>query len=415
MRLNSNDFVFLVGSLEELSQMPDTPVLPAFSEPVTAFFSRLSQELLRDKRSSVDVKSYAYWIRRTSLNAAMQEGEFQNRLGRGVAWHIAPSNVPVNFAVSMTSSLLAGNCTMVRVSSKHFPQVDVICETINRLLAVEFAALKPYLCIFRHEHSAAITQALSKLCDVRIVWGGDQTIELLRQAPLPPRAVELAFADRYSIAVLHADECLKHDAEVLAQKFYTDTYYTDQNACSSPRLVVWLGNRVEQARKRFWSALDRLVQREYPMQPIQAVDKYSAVCMLSMSRPGVRYLSENTYVLRAEVDRLTADVMDYKCGGGCFFEYRAKTLEEIVPVLTKRCQTVAVLGVEQEQVRELVFSKGVRGVDRIVPLGGTMELSFIWDGFQMVESMSRYVFGGAKERNGERNAVTGKNGSSHRL
>ena len=44
--------------------------------------------------------------------------------------------------------------------------------------------------------------------------------------------------------------------------------------------------------------------------------------------------------------------------------------------------------------RELVFSSGVRGVDRIVPLGGTMELSFIWDGYKMIETMSRYVYGG---------------------
>lgn len=129
------------------------------------------------------------------------------------------------------------------------------------------------------------------------------------------------------------------------------------------------------------------------MQPIQAVDKYSAVCALGMSRPGVRYVSKDTLVVRAELDRLTADVMDYKCGGGCFFEYAAKDLVEIVPVLGKRCQTVAVLGVDRERVRELVFSNGVRGVDRIVPLGETMRLAFIWDGFQMVESMSRYVCG----------------------
>lgn len=112
-----------------------------------------------------------------------------------------------------------------------------------------------------------------------------------------------------------------------------------------------------------------------------------------MSRSGVRYIPGDTLVVRAELDRLTADVMDYKCGSGCFFEYTAKGLEEIVPVLTKRCQTVAVLGVDRERVKELVFSRGVRGVDRIVPLGGTMELSLIWDGFQMVESMSRYVDG----------------------
>lgn len=393
MRLSSNDLTFLVGSLERLVQMPDTPVLPAFSERAVTFLSQLSRLLLRDKRSGADVKSYAYWIRRASLEAAAREGDWRNRLGRGVALHIAPSNVPVNFAVSMTSSLLAGNCTVVRVSGKRFEQVDIICEAINKLLDSECADMKLYLCILRHEHSPEITQALSEICDLRVIWGGDRTVETIRQAALPPRAVEMAFADRFSIAVIDADTYLKRDPEETAKKFYTDTYYTDQNACSSPRLVVWLGNAVEEARKQFWEALERLVQRDYPMQPIQAVDKYSAVCGLGMSRPGVRYVQGDTFVVRAELDRLTADMMDYKCGCGCFFEYMAQSLDEIVPILTKRCQTVAVLGVDREAVRKLVFYNGVRGVDRIVPLGDTMELSFIWDGFQMVESMSRYVSG----------------------
>ena len=393
MRLSSNDLEFLVGDLERLNGMAAAPALRAFSEQAVSFLAQLSRLLLRDKRSGADVKSYAFWIRRASLEAAAREGDYRNRLGRGVALHIAPSNVPVNFAVSMTSSLLAGNCTVVRVSSKCFPQVDIICEAINRLLDGECGDMRPYVCVLRYEHSPEITRALSGLCDLRVVWGGDQTIETIRQAPLPPRAVEMAFADRYSIAVIDAEAYLESGPEEVAGKFYTDTYYTDQNACSSPRLVVWLGRAVPEARRRFWETLEPLVRRDYPMKPIQAVDKYSAVCALGMSRPGVRYLPGDAYVVRAEVDRLTPDVMDYKCGGGCFFEYVARDLEEIVPVLTKRCQTVAVLGVDREKVRDLVLAKGVRGVDRVVPLGGTMELSFVWDGFKMVESMSRYVFG----------------------
>ncbi len=393
MRLSSDDLTFLVGDLERLYQMPEIPVLPAFSERMVNFLAQLSRLLLRDKRSGVDVKSYAYWIRRSSLETAAREGGGRNRLGRGVALHIAPSNVPVNFAVSMTSSLLAGNGTVVRVSNKPFPQVDLICEAVNLLLDGECQEMRPYLCILRHEHSEEITQELSQLCDVRVIWGGDRTIETIRRAALPPRAVELAFADRYSIAVIDAEAYRSSEPEEIAKKFYADTYYTDQNACSSPRLVVWLGEDVQAAREQFWTALERVARRNYDLRPIQVVDKYSAVCALGMSCGGVRYIPGDTLVVRAELDRLTADVMDYKCGSGCFFEYTAKGLEEIVPVLTKRCQTVAVLGVDRERVKELVFSRGVRGVDRIVPLGGTMELSLIWDGFQMVESMSRYVDG----------------------
>ena len=84
--------------------------------------------------------------------------------------------------------------------------------------------------------------------------------------------------------------------------------------------------------------------------------------------------------------------MNYKNGSGYFFEYAANSLDEIVPVLNKPCQTIAVLGVEENDVKELIFSHGVRGGDRIVPIGETMALEFTWDGYNMIDSMSRIVY-----------------------
>ncbi len=98
--------------------------------------------------------------------------------------------------------------------------------------------------------------------------------------------------------------------------------------------------------------------------------------------------------MRIDVGELTPDIMDYKNGGGYFFEYEAKNLSEIVPILTKQCQTISFLGENKEEIKELVFKNGVRGVDRIVPLGETMGLEFIWDGYKMIENMSRFVYSG---------------------
>ena len=92
------------------------------------------------------------------------------------------------------------------------------------------------------------------------------------------------------------------------------------------------------------------------------------------------------------MSRLDGSLMCYKPGGGYFFEYEAEELSEIVPVLNKSCQTVAVLGIDKRDVKELVFRNGVRGVDRIVLLGQTMGLEFIWDGYKMIEEMTRFVY-----------------------
>ena len=392
--LDNLSMSYLVGNQQILEQMKQVKVLPAFSQQVVEFLGKLSQALLRDKRAKAypDIISYAFWIRKSSVEKEKEKHlHLENRVGRGVTFHIAPSNVPINFAVSMTSALLAGNACIVRVSDKEFPQVSIVCEAIQNLLKDTCKEIQNYLCIVRYAHSEEINRVLSSLCDVRVIWGGNRTVETIRKAPLPVRAIEMAFPDRYSVAVIQAEAYLQADAEKVAKDFYTDTYYTDQNACSSPRLVVWLGKEKAKAKEQFWHTLQQLVLKEYDMKPIQAVDKYESFCLLAAQRDNVVLVSKNNYVDRIKLETLDEEVMNYKNGGGYFFEYDADRLEDMVPVLGKTCQTVSYLGISSKEIQEMVYKYGVRGVDRIVPLGKTMELMFYWDGYDMVETMSRYV------------------------
>ncbi len=385
---------YLVGGPQTILGISGVRALPVFDGRVVEFLGALSRHLLADPRARAygDLASYAFWIRPASLEKARggypDAGE---RIGRGVSFHIAPSNVPVAFAVSLTYALLAGNACLVRVSSRPFEQTSLVCEAMGGLLSSDFADLAPYLGIVRYAHDRELTARLSSVSDVRLVWGGNRTIQEIRAAGLPPRAIELAFADRHSLAILDADEYLKADAARVARDFYTDTFFNDQNACSSPRLVVWMGRETDRARWKFWEELEKLARVEYDLTPIQAVDKLDALCRLAAGHPGVRRLGESNHVVRVELDRLSADLMDFKEGGGFFFEYLAGSLDELVPVLGKSCQTVACLGIPLQAVRDLVLRTGVRGVDRVVPLGQTNGLSFVWDGYDLIRTMSRIV------------------------
>ena len=400
MQLNSEKISFLIGSKETLEYIQGTPVLPLFSERAQAFLAALSRALLGNPqiKEYPDLTDYAFWVRRASLQK-MSQGYPQHtrKLGRGVSFHIAPSNVPMAFALSYTAALLAGNSCIVRLSEKTFPQADILIDTMNRVLD-SFPDIRPYLCFVRYPHDEEITAELSAMCDVRLIWGGDQTIRAIRRAPLPPRAVELTFADRYSLAVIDSAAYLEMDAGVVAEKFYLDTYYIDQNACSSPRLVIWLGDRdsVEEAKKRFWGKLREKVCREYALQPIQAIDKLTAFCKAAVHE-NVRLRGEDNRIVRVEVHSLTPEIMKYKEGGGFFFEYRAQSMEDLLPMLEKPCQTIACLGVDPEAMRKLVLGSGMRGGARVVPMGETNKLTLLWDGFDLCETMSRYVNIGREE------------------
>ncbi len=386
---------FLTGNKKTLEKIGDTATRPTFDELTVDFLNELSRALLSkaEYRSYVDLMSYGFWIRKSHLMKEKVRYEGRFRMGRGVAFHIAPSNVPVNFAVSMTSALLAGNACVIRVSEKEFDQVRIITNEVNRILEDEkYIEFRDRICIIRYPHDKEITDYLSSISDVRIIWGGDRTIGEVRQSPLPPRGIEMTFADRHSIAIIDASYYAglsDEEAKQVAKDFYTDTYYSDQNACSSPRMVVWYGGA---SQERFWRFLIKRVEEEYELQPVVAVDKLEKFAELSTDITPIRLIDDNPICMRIEVDALSDKLMDYKMLGGYFFEYETSDLQSITPVLGKRAQTIAYLGVEPSEIGEIVRKAGVKGVDRIVPVGHTMDLSFFWDGYDMIEAMSRGVF-----------------------
>ncbi len=188
MRQVFENISYLIGSEDILLGMVQTPALPLFSEQAQAFFAALSKKLLANPqtKSYPDLMDYAFWIRAASVKKMSERYPQKNRkIGRGVSFHIAPSNVPMAFALSFTAGLLAGNGCVVRLSEKVFPQADLLLETIGIVLA-DYTGIKPYLCFIRYPHNEEVTAALSAMCDVRIIWGGDQTIQAIRKAPLSP-------------------------------------------------------------------------------------------------------------------------------------------------------------------------------------------------------------------------------------
>lgn len=99
---------------------------------------------------------------------------------------------------------------------------------------------------------------------------------------------------------------------------------------------------------------------------------------------------EDNYIVRVMVPRAELRLMDLKDNSGFFFEYDCDDIMEIRDLCDNtHCQTIGFLG-NREQILPLIAS-GVRGVDRIVPIGKTMDFDFIWDGYNLVERMTRTI------------------------
>lgn len=382
---------YLIGSAE-ISSAP----LPPYSEEALAFCAELSKTLLRSplSRTYPDISALAFWCRRANL-LRLQENcpEAAQRLGRGLCFHVTPGNIPINFAFSYLFGLLAGCSNIVRLPSKRFPQTSVVCDAIAETLT-RHPEIQSRTAFIRYPADDETTAYFCKQADARLIWGGDTTVASVRNQPSSPRCVDVCFADRYSIALLNGEAILKtNDEEIarLADDFYNDTYLMDQNACSSPQIMFWQQDSAE-ARERFWNAVYAAAERKYQLQAAVGVDKYTHMFEDILDQRPIQNITKQSNLLyRVELSGLSGELTELRGKGGYFYEYRLETLEELVPHITEKYQTITYFGMDPENLRRFVVGNRLRGVDRIVPIGKAMDIGIVWDGFDLARVLSRYI------------------------
>lgn len=388
----------LVGNSDLMQELSNVNALRPFNRNVVDFLNDLSKVLLYGKRAKAfpDITTFAFWIRKASIKKYQEkyqepDGTGKRYLGRGRIFHIAPSNVPVNYAYSLVAGLLAGNINIVRIPSKDFEQVEIVNQAIKQVMA-DYPMLVPYITVVRYGHNKKVNDYFSAMADLRVIWGGDKTIQELRQSPIPARAGEITFADRYSLTVINAGDYLKiKNKKKTARDFYNDTYLTDQNACTSPRMVIWTGSRIEVAKEVFWKNLFEIVQEEYMIQPVQAVDKltnlYLAACEYTCKIN--KESGCDNRLVRVQVEKPDSNIMKYRGNSGYFYEYICPDICELRNLADNRCQTIGYIG--EKSMFDSLLESGLQGVDRIVPVGKTMDFDFIWDGYDLYYHMTRTI------------------------
>ena len=374
--------------------------LQPFSPNIVSFVNDLSEELKKDKKLNLfpDVASFSFFCRKANIQKIKKETLSSNekRLGRGVIFHVTPSNVPVNFAFSLLMGLLSGNVNIVKIPSKSFEQVTIIIDAINRLLLKnKHKSLAKRIILVNYDRKEEATKYFSLVCDVRLIWGGDNTINAVRKNNIPPRSFDITFADRYSLCIINSDIFINETSpEKIALKFYNDTYLFDQNACTSPHLVVWTGRKetVKEAQKIFWSNLYFIVNERYALQPASVIDKLVQLYSQSIKMKNIQQINQKDNLLfRVKVDDLYKHIDQFKSDSGYFSEIYIKNMDHLEKIINRKYQTLSYYGFSKEKFLKMINKVMPLGIDRIVPIGRTMEFSFKWDGYNLIDVLSREI------------------------
>ncbi|MFA7431217.1 MAG: acyl-CoA reductase [Rhodospirillaceae bacterium] len=381
-------------------------VLTPFSADALALLGDLSRRLLADAeaRRHPDLQALGFWLRPSGL-ARLREGfaalESPGRLvvPRGVAFHVPPANVGTLFAYGWALSLLAGNRNVVRLPTRSAPEQGVLLRLLGEAMAaVGSSAVRDSSCFVRYGHDDAISGALSRAADVRVIWGGDATVAHFRSLPVNPRCLDVAFPDRFSWAALSAEAVAAADDAALArlaEGLARDLFWFGQKACSSPRLIVWCGtaDACAAAAERLYPRLGgegaRLVdagdvggllsRRLFLHQaaldlPVSEVETFGALA-----------------VLRVDASVAAEALKGPHAGGGVLYDLRLPDLAAARSLVGPRDQTLVHFGLPATALTEFARAVNGRGLDRIVPVGEALTFDAVWDGIDLMAAFTRIV------------------------
>jgi hypothetical protein len=373
----------------------------AFNQLSCNFLSDLSKKLLITKyKKYPDIVSFAFWCRKANLiNYKKKFTDNKIRKGVGLVFHITPSNVPIAYAYSLAISLLLGNSNIIKISNNEFSEIKIINLIINKLINLKkYDNIKKTISIISYDnHNVNVTKEISIKSDARIIWGNDTTIDIIKQFPIKTRGVEISFADRYSVSILNADiiaSISSQNLKVLVLNFYNDTYIMDQNACTSPHLIIWSGKKIINAKKIFWNALNVFLEEKYKLNHFDSVNK-----IYNLNKKILDYKKNIKSITRYSNNLYTVDLTDYQYNmhnlrgsNGFFFQLNDNKFKKLVKNITHKYQTLTYFGFTKEfLIKNLIEKINIKGIDRIVPVGKALEMSFLWDGYDLSKNLTRVI------------------------
>lgn len=382
-----------------LGELALAPLCLPFGEERMSFVVDAARSLSKIGRGMPETQALAFWMRKAEIIrlaesfAGLQSDEVL-LMPRGTVFHIPPANVDTLFVYSWVLSILVGNRNIVRLSSRATSQANLIVSTLNSVLA-SHPGVKATTSMIAYGHDESITRTISASCDVRVIWGGDATVQAVRSVPLPPHATELTFPDRFSMAAISVSSysaLSPPERDRLAEDFFNDAYWFDQLGCSSARLIVWVG--VEDASRYaddFHSRVRTVIRdKAYTVDTSIAISKVAQAygTMIDAEVTGYSFYDNSMTVL--DVAAFPDDRGSF-CGAGFFYQLQVSDLSDITGDIRREDQTLSAFGFSPDSLRDFAVALLGRGIDRIVPFGQALQFNRIWDGHDLLQAFTRRV------------------------
>lgn len=360
------------------------------------FIQDLVKELSRDPKSKKFVQIFFLmkWLSNKKINKLLIKYKSEKfRFGRGIVFHVCPSNMPLNFFYSFIFGFLSGNSNIVKVSSKKYQEEIIVINALKKVFfKKKYNVFKKTNLFVKYNNQKKINDYYSNICDIRIVWGGDETINKIRESFISPKSYDVTFPDRYSFSIINLNFLKNKSRKYLlkiANNFFYDSYTLNQNACNSPHIVFWLGKE-KKIIDVFWNLLSSIVEQNNFLDYKPILEKFDFILQKinQLNIKNIIKYKNNIYVAKNFSSKRLENIRGIN---GIFFQKEIVHLSQIQNYVDKKCQTISYIGFKKKDFVAMLDHKHFEGIDRIVPVGKSLEISFDWDGYDLIRTLSRTI------------------------
>lgn len=366
----------------------------AFDPEVLAFCKALSEAYRHyDGPEREAIVALAYWLRESNLRQLARRYP-DSRRGLGRVFHVPPSNVPTLILYAWITSLLAGNRNIVRLSDRQTSSLEsALMAPVEVLLSsTTFRGLAGENRFVRYGHDDAQSNAWIRECQSLVVWGSDRT-QAHFQALAQGRPV-LAFPPRHSLMMVDLERCAPNSEAAavgaLSERLWRDTAAFDQQACSSPRGILWRGkgDRLAAWREQLWDQFNaRLQKRDGHSDTALAASVEREVHSQRLWAAGwVTGGWRRSHCGGVEVAEISPAFLSDHPGGFLFVEAVVPPEVTWSSVLSAPLQTLTCWPPES-----LADLPKTPNIIRRIPAGTALDFDVLWDGRDLIAELSRCV------------------------
>lgn len=360
-----------------------------------AFLEALSNDLMKRPEAKVHAELVAlgFWLRKRNIQYMFESSLCQTskvmHKPLGTVVHFTPANVDTMFVYSWVCSLLCGNNNIVRVATAQSDIKDVLLNTLDRLFHLpQFASVAKRNWFVSYDISSGFSEKLSKIADARVIWGGDDSVNNIRALPCKPRCRDISFSDRFSATLLDLRNVNENqNTEELALKLWRDSMPYQQQACSSPRIIYFLGDTsvlhrvLVQLNKHSYEQDRAITQKNNQLVNTQLAQSIDQDCEILL----------RDRICAIKVSAITQDRLEWHNGENVFYVRHLDKPEAMFTDFLDKLQTLSYWGVSEQEKLKVLSHPSISGIDRVVPVGLALEFGPQWDGFDLTTQLSRVV------------------------